>query len=116
MLLGSPPDTVHGAALRGTGPSSLLIWGRRHNLRPGAGIHPCWSGLQIQGTANSPTSAALFCAEAKTKLFVIVLHFFGFINWEVRIFLICSAGRGFTLIRHGFAVPPYPLWPAAISP
>ena len=59
VLLGSPPDTVHGAALRGTDPSSLLTWGRQHNAVPGAGIHPCCSGLQVQGTANSPTSAAL---------------------------------------------------------
>ena len=59
VLLGSPPDTVHGAALRGTDPSSLLTWVRRHNAVPGAGIHPCCSGLQVQGTANSPTSAAL---------------------------------------------------------
>lgn len=59
VLLGSPPDTVHGAALRGTDPSSLLTWVRRHIAVPGAGIHPCCSGLQVQGTANSPTSAAL---------------------------------------------------------
>ena len=62
MLLGSPPDTVHGAALRGTGLSSLLIQVRRHITRPGAGIHPCCSGLQVQGTAISPTSAALLSA------------------------------------------------------
>ena len=59
VLLGSPPDTVHGAALRGTDPSSPLTWVRRHNAVPGAGIHPCCSGLQVQGTANSPTSAAM---------------------------------------------------------
>ena len=59
MLLGSPPDTVHGWTLRRTGPSSLLIQVRRHILPPGAGIHPCCSGLQVQGTAISPTSAAL---------------------------------------------------------
>ena len=59
VLLGSPPDTVHGATLRGTDPSSLLTGVRRHNADPGAGIHPCCSGLQVQGTANSPTSAAL---------------------------------------------------------
>ena len=63
VLLGSPPDTVHGAALRGTDPSSLLIWGRRHILAPGAGVHPCCSGLQVQGTAISPVSAALFHVE-----------------------------------------------------
>ena len=59
VLLGSPPDTVHGAALRGTDPSLLLTWVRRHTENPGAGIHPCCSGLQVQGTAISPTSAAL---------------------------------------------------------
>jgi len=62
MLLGSPPDMVHGFPLRGTDLSSLLAWGRRHNAVPGAGVHPCCSGLQVQGTANSPTSAALLCA------------------------------------------------------
>ena len=73
VLLGSPPDTVHGAALRGTGLSSLLIQGRRHIARPGAGIHPRCSGLRVQGTAISPTSAALFRAETATKLNCIVL-------------------------------------------
>ncbi len=73
MLLGSPPDTVHGAALRGTDLSSLLIWGRQHILPPGTGIHPCCSGLQVQGTANSPTSAALFRTGAaeKTSYFIL---------------------------------------------
>ena len=70
MLLGSPPDTVHGATLRGTGLSSLLIQGRRYILRPGAGIHPCCSGLQVQGTAVSPTSAALLHAEAGADYYV----------------------------------------------
>ena len=59
VLLGSPPDTVHGAALRRTDPSTPLTEVGRHNISPGAGIHPCCSGLQVQGTANSPTSAAL---------------------------------------------------------
>ena len=59
MLLGSPPDMVHGFPLRGTDLSSPLTGGRRHSAAPGAGIHPCCSGLQVQGTANSPTSAAL---------------------------------------------------------
>ena len=67
VLLGSPPDTVHGATLRGTGLSSLLIQVRRHIARPGAGIHPRFSGLRVQGTAISPTSAALLRAEAGTK-------------------------------------------------
>ncbi len=75
MLLGSPPDTVHGATLRGTGLSSLLIQVRRHIARPGTGIHPCFSGLQVQGTAISPTSAALLCAEVQNKLDCILLYF-----------------------------------------
>ena len=58
MLLGSPPDMVHGFPLRGTDLSSPLTGGRRHSAGPGAGIHPCCSGLQVQGTAISPTSAA----------------------------------------------------------
>ena len=73
VLLGSPPDTVHGAALRGTGLSSLLIQVRRHITRPGAGIHPCCSGLQVQGTAISPTSAALLSAEGGTIRLGIIL-------------------------------------------
>ena len=49
--------------MRGTDPSSLLIGGRRHIPPPGAGFHPCCSGLQVQGTAISPTIAALPRAE-----------------------------------------------------
>ena len=62
MLLGSPPDMVHGFPLRRTNLSSPLTWGRRHIAAPGTGIHPCCSGLQVQGTAISPTSAALLRA------------------------------------------------------
>ena len=85
VLLGSPPDTVHGATLRGTDPSSLLTGVRRHNADPGAGIHPCCSGLQVQGTANSPTSAALprtgrISAVLRKAVFDIIHHFFRFIN------------------------------------
>ena len=85
VLLGSPPDTVHGAALRGTGLSSLLIQVRRHIARPGTGIHPCFSGLQVQGPANSPTSAALpragrLCAVRRKAVFDIIHHFPPFIN------------------------------------
>ena len=65
MLLGLPPDMVHGTTLRKTGSSTLLTEGRQHAGGPGAGIHPCCSGLQVQGTANSPTSATLPRAEAR---------------------------------------------------
>ena len=59
MLLGSPPDTVHSAALRRTDLSSPLTDNYRNKKPPGAGIHPCYSGLQVQGTAISPTSAVV---------------------------------------------------------
>ena len=85
MLLGSPPDMVHGFPLRGTDLSSPLTGGRRHSAAPGAGIHPCCSGLQVQGTANSPTSAALpragrLCAVRRKAVFDIIHHFPPFIN------------------------------------
>ena len=91
VLLGSPPDTVHGATLRGTDPSSLLTGVRRHNADPGAGIHPCCSGLQVQGTANSPTSAALpwtgrISAVRWKAVFDIIHHFRPFINITFQFF------------------------------
>ena len=74
VLLGSPPDTVHGATLRRTGLSSLLIQVRRHITRPGVGIHSRCSGLRVQGTAISPTSAALLRIEAEHgKLYFTIL-------------------------------------------
>ena len=63
MLLGSPPDMVHRFPSRETDLSTPLIWVRQHTKQPRAGIHPRYSGLRIQGTANSPTSAALPSAE-----------------------------------------------------
>ena len=49
MLLGSPPDMVHGFPLRKTGSSLLLTGVRRYRARPLKGIHPCYSGLQVTG-------------------------------------------------------------------
>ena len=37
MLLGSPPDMVHGFPLRGTGSSTLLTGVRRHKKQPSVG-------------------------------------------------------------------------------
>ena len=59
MLLGSPPDMVHGISLRQTNLSTLPKRGNSTQTSPGVGIHPCCSGLQVQDTANSPTSATL---------------------------------------------------------
>ena len=58
MLLGSPPDMVRGFLLRKTEPSTLLTTVRQHIEYPGAGLHPRYSGLRVQGTAGSPTSTA----------------------------------------------------------
>ena len=49
MLLGSPPDMVHGFPLRETGSSTLLTGVRRHRTHPRLGIRPCYSGLQVTG-------------------------------------------------------------------
>ena len=59
MLLGSPPDMVHGFSLRQTNFSTPLTQADSIQTSPGVGIHPCCSGLQAEGTANSPTSATL---------------------------------------------------------
>ena len=87
MLLGSPPDMVHGSTLRGTNSSSPLIRVRQHSARPGAGIRPCYSGLQVQGTADSPTSAALSRLRKETKQAVIIIQYLlRFINTEKRLY------------------------------
>ena len=49
MLLGSPPDMVHGFPLRETDSSTLLAGVRRHMTNPKLGIHSCCSGLQVTG-------------------------------------------------------------------
>ena len=85
VLLGSPPDTVHGATLRRTGLSSLLIQVRRHITRPGVGIRSRCSGLRVQGTAISPTSAALLHTEAwqSYQLFYYILPHFATTIFEL---------------------------------
>ena len=54
MLLGSPPDMVHGFPLRKTGSSTLLTGVRRHMTDPMLGIHSCYSGLQVTGHRYLP--------------------------------------------------------------
>ena len=56
VLLHSCPDTVHEALLRKTRTSTLLTRGSPAKPASGAGYHPCWSGLQVQGTAISPAA------------------------------------------------------------
>ena len=64
-LLPSGSDGVHRVLLRKTQLSLLLAKGKPHKNKPLAGIPPCYSGLQVQGTANSPPST--------TKTYLITL-------------------------------------------
>ena len=61
MLLGSPPDMVRNLRSRKTHSSLQEKCGADHPsqilIR---GNHPCCSGLQVQGTADSPAGMALF--------------------------------------------------------
>ena len=41
MLLGSPPDMVHGISLRQTNPSTRNKRVNSTQTSPGVGIHPC---------------------------------------------------------------------------
>ena len=58
MLLPSGPDMVHSGWLHGTRVSILLNRGCPTKAYLKTGIRPCCSGLQVQGTADSPLSAA----------------------------------------------------------
>ena len=59
-LLHSCPDTVHGITLHKTLRSTFLT-ARKPSINPvGKGIRFCYSGLQIQGAANSPPTRSLY--------------------------------------------------------
>ena len=57
VLLYSYPDTVRGVALHKTLKSTRLTTCSQPYVESGKTIRPCYSGLQVQGTANSPLSA-----------------------------------------------------------
>ena len=72
MLLGSPPDMVHSPPLRSTNRSSPYLPSHTRaavSLIPG--IPPCYSGLQVQGTAAAPSSAASYGAALRQQLLPI---------------------------------------------
>ena len=56
VLLCSQPDTVRRHPLRKTQTSSPLIKGSNTGIKPSARHHPCYSGLQVQGTAAPPAA------------------------------------------------------------
>ena len=60
VLLHSCPDTVHRFLLRKTQTSTPLFRGSPTVKTPSVGQHPCYSGLQVQGTANSPAVRKLY--------------------------------------------------------
>ena len=53
------PDLTGFTSSRCTGPSLQRHFRKNwlYSIMPGAGIKPCYSGLQVQGTATSPPSA-----------------------------------------------------------
>jgi len=60
VLLLSRPDTVHKVLLRKTQPSTPLLTGRPHRIKPQYKHHPRYSGLRVQGAATSPASTKLY--------------------------------------------------------
>ena len=56
VLLHSWPDTVYGALLRKTRISTHTPPGCCLAVSPSAGYHPCYSGFQVQGAADSPAA------------------------------------------------------------
>ena len=63
MLLGSPPDMVHGIPLRKTGPSTPLTRSGRYSKQARVWeFVPAVADCGLQGTAISPTSATLLQA------------------------------------------------------
>ena len=59
-LLPSGPSGVHRSPSRGAQPSSPAILDIGRRIEPRGGIRPCCGGLQVQGTASSPSSTTKF--------------------------------------------------------
>ncbi len=60
MLLRLRPDTVQRVLLRKTQTSTPLTKGSPTVDTPQENYHPCYSGLQVQGTATSPVAWKLY--------------------------------------------------------
>ena len=59
MLLGSPPDMIHGFRSHRTHPSTHIPRCGPHKKHPQRRHHPCYSGFQVQDTAATPASMVL---------------------------------------------------------
>ena len=71
VLLRSRPDTVHGFSSRKTQISTPHTRGGFTRPMPSAQHHPCYSGLQVQGTATTPAARVYIITENGRK-----------VNWE----------------------------------
>ena len=63
VLLRSRPDTVHGFPSRKTQISTPHTRGGFTKPMPSAQHHPCYSGLQVQGTATTPAARVYIITE-----------------------------------------------------
>ena len=70
VLLGSPPDTVREFPLHKTKTSTSHTLGSFADNSSEAEHHPCYSGLQVQGTANSPASTEVLNYPYQILLFI----------------------------------------------
>ena len=68
VLLRSRPDTVHGFSSRKTQISTPHTRGGFTRPMPLAQHHPCYSGLQVQGTATTPAAQVHIITEDGGKV------------------------------------------------
>ena len=68
VLLRSRPDTVHGFPSRKTQISTPHTRGGFTKSMPSAQHHPCYSGLQVQGTATTPAARVYIITENGRKV------------------------------------------------
>ena len=77
VLLHSCPDTVHGITLHKTLLSTFLTARKPSINLVEKGVQLCYSGLQVQGAANSPPTRSLY----------IIQHFIAICNRFCCVFL-----------------------------
>lgn len=68
MLLRLRPDTVQRVLLRKTQTSTPLTKGSPTVDTPQENYHPCYSGLQVQGTATTPAAQVHIITEDGGKV------------------------------------------------
>ena len=95
MLLGSPPDMIRSFRLRKTHFSTQRQRFIRKGLFLRRGVHPCYSGFQVQGSATPPVGMASFYS--LIPYIVIIPDFFpfckSFLKKSPAIHIFSQAGR-----------------------